>query len=125
MSIGVPPLNSALSVEDNMARFDQPWANWFSALFLCIFGWRKSYTTTLSKTWGLIAAHAEDSQTVTVTGAQAGDLVLVQPATKTAGIVDNLGVVTAANTVTVYAQNTTGAGVTPGAKTYRLVVLQQ
>lgn len=127
MSIGVPPLSSQvpLNAGGDAAFFDQPWANWFSALFLCIFAWKKSYTVTLAKTWGLIAGGAEATQTVTVDGARTGDVVLVQPATKTTGIVDNLGVVTASNTVTVYAQNTTTGNITPGAKTYRIVVLQQ
>lgn len=126
MTIGVPPLSAPMHIdaEDNAAYFDQPMVNWLSALYLCIYAWKKSYTGTLSKTWGLIGAHAEDSQTVTIDGAQAGDVVLVQPSAKTTGIIET-GVVTSVDTVTVYAQNTTGAGITPGAKTYRVIVLQQ
>lgn len=104
--------------------FAKPWGNWFTQVFLSIFGWQKSYTGTLSKTWGLIAAGAEASQTTTVTGARASDSVHVQPATKTAGIAE-VGVVTANDTVTIYAMNTTSAGITPGAKTYRILVWQQ
>lgn len=124
MSIGVPPLSSPLPVNDEQAMFAKPWGNWFTQVFLSIFGWQKSYTGTLSKTWGLIGAGAEASQTATVTGARSGDSVHVQPVTKTAGIAE-VGVVTANDTVTVYAMNTTAAGLTPGAKTYRILVWQQ
>jgi hypothetical protein len=41
-----------------------------------IFGWRKSYTGTKSLDFGLIAAGAEASLTVTVTGARANDAVV-------------------------------------------------
>lgn len=125
MSIGLPPLSSMLPVVGDEAQWPSPWANWISALFACIAGWKKSYTGRLSKTWGLIAAASEDTATLTVAGARSGDVVLVQPTAKTAGIVDNIGVVTANNTVTVYAQNTTAAGITPGAKVYRVLVFQQ
>lgn len=101
------------------------WASFFTEVFMCIFGWKRSYTGTLSKTWALIGAASEASQTVTITGARTGDVVIVQPATKTTGIVDTIGVVTADDTVTVFAQNTTAGGITPGAKTYRVICLQQ
>jgi len=124
MTIGVPPLSSALPVAAERAAFTQPWANWLNAVFLSLFGWRKSYTGTLSKTWGLIGAGAEASQTVSILGAQTGDSVHVQPATKTTGIIE-VGVVTAVDTVTVYAMNTSAGGITPGAKLYRIVLWQQ
>jgi len=117
MSINNPPLRSEWG--------QRPWAAWFTQVLSALLGWKKSYTASLSKTWGAIANHAEDSQTVTVTGARSGDVVVVSPATKTTGIVDNIGVVTASDTVTVYAQNTTGGSITPGAKTYRVIVFQQ
>ena len=122
MPINNPPIRD-LAGDD--AEWTSAWAIWFVQVFSAIFGWRKTYTATLSKTWGAISNHSEDSQTVTVTGARSGDAVLVTPATKTTGIVDNIGVVTASNVVTVYAQNTTGGSVTPGAKTYRVIVFQQ
>lgn len=125
MSIGVPPLNSAFAVKDNLAIWSAPWGNWMSALFSCIFGWRKSYTGTLAKTWGAISGAAEASATTSITGVRTGDAVIVQPSAKTTGIIDNIGVVTADDIVTIFAQNTTAAGITPGVKTYRILVFQQ
>ena len=125
MSIGTPPLKSSLPAGKEVAVWTQPWAAWFTALSQSVFGWGKTYTATLSKTWASIAAHDEASQTVTITGVRSGDLVIVTPATKTTGIVDNIGVVTASDTVTVYAQNTTGSPIVPGAKTYRIICFQQ
>ena len=123
--IGTPPLKSSLPAETGLAVWTQPWASWLTALSQAIFGWSKTYTGTLSKTWASIAAHDEASQTVTITGVRSGDLVIVSPATKTTGIVDNIGIVTASDTVTVYAQNTTGGAIVPGAKTYRIICFQQ
>lgn len=125
MSISTPPIKSNLPAGKELAVWTQPWASWFTSLWQSVFGWKKTYTGTLSKTWASIAAYSEASQTVTITGARSGDAVVVTPATKTTGIVDNQAVVTASDTVTVYAQNTTSGAVVPGAKTYRLVVFQQ
>ena len=125
MSIGIPPIKSNLHAGKELAVWPQPWASWFTSLWQAIFGWNKTYTGTLSKTWAYIAAHDEATQTVTITGARSGDLVIISPATKTTGVVDNIGVVTASDTVTVYAQNTTGGAVVPGAKTYRIICFQQ
>lgn len=113
-----------LKVVDEEATWTRNWATWFTEVWRALMGWKTSYYGTLSKTWGSISAHSEDSQTVTITGVRSGDNAIVTPATKTTGIVE-VGVVTATDTVTVYAQNTTGGSITPGAKTYKVIVLQQ
>jgi hypothetical protein len=120
MPIGNPPLRDPPGT-----KWSQVWATWFTQATSAIFGWRKSYTGTKSLDFGLIAAGAEASLTVTVTGARANDAVVVTPSAKTAGIIDNVGIVTASDTVTVYAHNVTAAGINPAAKDYRIVVLQQ
>lgn len=125
MTIGVPPVKSNLVVSNDVTAWSQPWTSWFSQVFQSLFGWTRTFTGTLSKTWGSIPAHDEATQTVTVVGVRSGDVVTVSPATKTVGVVDNIGVVTAVDTVTVYAQNTTGGAIVPGAKTYRIIVFQQ
>lgn len=125
MSINALPDKSPVVVSKDVLLGSTAWLEFFRSIFYALFGWKRTFTTTLAKTWGLIASDAEASQTVTVMGARTGDAVLVTPGARTAGIVDNIGIVTANDTVTVYAQNPTGGGITPGAKTYRIIVFQQ
>lgn len=115
-------------VYDAMGRqlvAEPSWREFFRGIFYALFGWKRSFTAVASLDFGLIAAGAEGSLTITVTGARVGDAVLVTPASKTAGIIDNVGIATANDTVTVYAHNITAAGIDPAAKNYRVVCLQQ
>jgi hypothetical protein len=68
-----------------------------------------------------IATTARGSATIAVTGAAVGDDVTVHPTTHTAGLVYS-GKVTAADEVTVYAQNITGSGIDEASQTYRVIV---
>jgi hypothetical protein len=124
----VPERADVLTYEErrtDQQRFLPPWLEFFRSIFYALFGWKRSFTWSANLNFGLIAAASEASLTVTVTGARSGDAVIVTPASKTAGIVDNFGIVTASDTVTVYAHNITGAGIDPPAKDYRVIVLQQ
>jgi hypothetical protein len=70
-----------------------------------------------------IAAAAQASLTITVTGAAVGDeVILALPAAPAAGIVFN-AFVSAADTVTVRASNITAAPVDPAAATYGVIVI--
>jgi hypothetical protein len=70
-----------------------------------------------------IAAAAQASLTITVTGAAVGDeVIMALPAAPAAGIVFN-AFVSAADTVTVRASNITAAPVDPAAATYGVIVI--
>lgn len=118
------PRLDTLPVVGQVATWTRAWATWFTEVWQALMGWRASYYGTLTKDWGTINAHTESSETLTVSGALAGDNVIVTPAAKTTGIVET-AVVTATDTVTVYAQNATAANVVVGSKTYKVIVFQQ
>ncbi len=70
-----------------------------------------------------IAAAAQASLTITVTGAAVGDeVILGLPAAPAAGIVFN-AFVSAANTVTIRASNISASPVNPTAATYGVIVI--
>jgi hypothetical protein len=102
-----------------------PWLEFFRGVFFALFGFKRTFTATANLDFGLIAGGGEASLTITVTGARAGDAVIVTPASKTAGIIDHFGIVTTIDTVTVYATNITGGGINPPAKDFRCIVFQQ
>ncbi len=119
------PARDPLTTEDGKpVKWPETWLGWFSAVLRALV-WNISLTATKTHDFGNIAAHSEDSTTVTVTGARTDNppTVLVTPLANTAGIIYK-GVVTADNTVTIYALNATGAGVNPLSTTFRVVVLQ-
>lgn len=88
-------------------------------------GWNKALSATKTHDFGSINAHTEASTTITVTGARTTDTptVLITPSANTAGITYK-GVVTADDTVTLYALNTTAASIDPASTTFRALVLQ-
>jgi hypothetical protein len=65
-----------------------------------------------------IAAGETGSATFTVTGAAAGDIVVVNPPALTTGLAFAGAKVTAANTVTVYAVNASAGAIDEGAATF-------
>jgi hypothetical protein len=115
-------------VYDAMGRqlvAEPAWREWFLGVFKALFGFKRSFTGSANLDFGLIGAGSEASLTITVAGARTGDAVIVTPASKTSGVIDNVGIVTANDTVTVYAHNITGAGIDPAEKAYRVICLQQ
>lgn len=68
-----------------------------------------------------IAAGETGSGTITVSGAAAGDIVVVNPPSLTTGLVFGGAAVTAANTVTVYATNATASPINEAEKTFTYV----
>lgn len=124
------PLRDELPVSDEMvsgvrtAAWTQTWANFFNAIARALV-WNLSLTATKTHDFGNINAHTEASTTVTVFGARTLDTptVTVTPSANTAGM-HYKGVVTADNTVTIYALNTTGVAIDPASTTFRVVVLQ-
>ena len=107
-----------------MAIWTQPWAAWFTSLWQSVFGWKKTYTGTLTHDFGSIATLSQATQTVTITGARSGDAVIVRPTTAVNGIILD-GTVTADDTVTVRALNYSSGAVDPASQVYRILVFQQ
>jgi len=84
----------------------------------------KVLTATATLDFGSIAAQSSADLTITVTGAAAGEAVMMGlPATASAGVVFN-AIVTSANTVTIRATNTTASAIDPASATYRATVIQ-
>ena len=107
-----PPLTENLPVETDQrssqvfARLTQGWTNWITQVFLCL-PWRNGFNVTATLNIGSAAAGAQASITTS----------------DVTGIVFT-GVVTADNTVTVYAKNFTVGAIDPSSQVYRIIVLQ-
>jgi len=82
---------------------------------------KKIASATASVDLPNILAATTGSATFTLTGAAAGDVVVVNPPVLTAGIVFAGAAVTAADTVTVYAANVTAAAINNAAATFTYV----
>jgi len=78
-----------------------------------------------SATWdpASIAAGAQATTTITVSGAASGDLVIVSFRQTIANGLIVKAFVTAADTVTVYLDNTTAGAIDPGSGTVRVAVI--
>lgn len=124
MPIGIPPIPNDLPVHGSMAVWTKTWANWFTQISLAILGWRRTYYGTLTHDFGSISAQSQATQTVTVSGVRAGDMVIVRPTTAVNGIIVD-GTVTASNVVTVRAANYSAAPIDPASQVYNVVVVQQ
>lgn len=106
------------------AVWPETWKNYFNAIARAII-WNKSLAGIGTFDFGNIGAHSELSTTVNVLGARTelAPIVTVTPDINTAGVVYK-GVVTADDTVTIYALNTTAAGIDPAVTIFRVLVLQ-
>ena len=125
MPINAVPERSNVVQGEKVLLPEMSWLEWFRSVFYALFGWKRSYSGSASLNFGNIAAGGEEGLTMTVRGARAGDAVIVTPASKVTGIIDNVGVVTANDTVTVYAHNITAGAINPAERTFRAVCLQQ
>jgi hypothetical protein len=83
----------------------------------------KVLSGSASLDFGSIGAAAQADLTITVTGAAAGDeVIMALPAAPAAGLIFN-AFVSAANTVTIRASNITAAPVDPAAASYGVIVI--
>ena len=117
----LPPLSEAL-FDGATPPLSRGWSNWFTGVFLGLM-WKKSFNATTTLDFGSIATQSQATLTTTVTGARSGDAVQVTPANDVSGIIF-IGVVTADNTVSVYAKNFSTGSVNPPSQVYRIIVLQ-
>lgn len=76
-------------------------------------------TGTAAVNFDSIDAAKTGSKTFTLTGAATGDVVVINPPALTTGLVFAGAAVTGANTVTVYAVNTTGSAIDEASATFR------
>jgi hypothetical protein len=99
------------------------WSNFFTQLVQAI-GWVKGWSFRFVLDFGSIPANSQSSGlTVTINGARQGDCVHVTPYGETVGITYK-ALVTADNTVTIYAINFTAGAINPPSMQYRVVVIQ-
>lgn len=80
---------------------------------------KKIASSTAAVDFPSISAAATGSATFTLTGAAAGDMVLLNPPALTSGLVFAGATVTAADTVTVYAVNATASPINEASATFR------
>lgn len=116
-------INEAPTREPAGERWAPAWVLWFKQIFIAMTGWSKSMTASVTHDFGAIAAASQASTTLTVTGARSGDAVLVTPSEDTSGVVFS-GVVTANDTVTIYAKNYTAGAINPASTTFRIIAFQ-
>jgi hypothetical protein len=117
--INIPPISE--KIKEN---WSQSWAEWFGSVFSCLSGWKRTWNKTATIDFASINATSESAaSTVTIVGVRAGDVAIVSPLVKTAGIIYD-AVVTANDTVSVYAENITGGAINPASTTFRIIVFQ-
>lgn len=122
--IGEPPLNSALPTSTAGAVWPKPWGNWFTQVFLALFGWKRTFYGTVNNDFGLIAAQGQATTTATVTGARVGDIVIARAPVAVNGLAVD-ATVTADDTVTLRVFNYSAGGINPASQTYSILVVQQ
>jgi hypothetical protein len=99
------------------------WSNFFTQLFAAV-GWVQSWSYKFTLDFGSVPANSQSTGlTVTIQGARQGDSVTVTPYSDTVGITYK-GVVSANDTVSIYAINFTAGAVSPASMLYRVVVIQ-
>lgn len=110
--------------KNKTAAWTRNWATFFTEIWRALMGWKVSYFATLTHDFGSINAQSQATQTVTVTGARSGGVVIVRPTTAVNGIILD-GTVTAADTVTVRAVNYSSGAIDPASQVYNVIVFQQ
>lgn len=83
----------------------------------------QTYSVTMDVT--NVGANTTSEQTVTVTGLETTDIVYVNKPSHSSGLGVVNARVSAANTLAITFQNTTGAGIDPGSETYLVVAIRR
>lgn len=118
-----PPTSNDFTIEGDRIKLSGGANNWLQQVWLCLSGLKRSINATKVFDFGSISAQSQSSTTAAVTKAAQGDAVIVTPLVDTSGIIYS-GVVTAADTVTIYAKNFTSGAINPASTTFRIVVIQ-
>ena len=102
------------------------WSSWFTLIDRALSGVKRSFSFTETIDFGSIAAQSQLASVVASsaasTGARVGDAVTVTPTSDVSGLIFT-GVVTANDTVTVYAKNFTIAAIDPASQVFRISIL--
>lgn len=99
------------------------WVAWFQNVFACL-RWKQSFNYTFVVDFPNVLANVQSSAvTKTIPGVRSGDAVIVTPLADTAGILYK-GVVTADDTVSLFACNFTAGAINPASTTLRVIALQ-
>lgn len=118
------PISSGPTDGTQQQKVVPEWANWLFGVFHALAGWNTSLTASAVLDFGSINPQTQAGLPVTVKGARQGDAVLVTPYSDT-GFIIYSGVVTAPDTVTIYAKSITSAGpVNPISMAFRIIVFQ-
>lgn len=121
-----PPLNEPPVMGGGV--FSLGWSNWFSLAYR-LLTWKRSFVVQATVDFASIAAQSQLSAVVTpapasgLVGVRLGDAVQVTPTTDVNGVIFT-GVVTANNTLTLYAKNFTAGAINPASQVFQIVVLQ-
>lgn len=121
-----PPLTEPPITDTGI--FSQGWAGWFSLAYR-LLAWKRSFVVTTTIDFGSVAAQSQLAAIVTpsptqgLVGVRVGDAVQVTPTTDVSGIVF-IGVVTANDTVTIYAKNYTAGAIDPASQVFRIIAFQ-
>lgn len=99
-----PRFQENLTISGLVAIFTTGWKSWFQEVYNCLGGWSASFAGSGTIDFGNIPFGSELSGTVTVSGVAVGDKVNVYPMANVEGLVF-IPIVTAADTITVYAKN--------------------
>lgn len=113
-----PPLQEAVG-----ESWTQGWTAFMTQLFQAV-GWLQSWSYKFTIDFASVPANSESAgQAVTISGVRQGDSVHVTPFSNTVGMTYK-ALVTADDTVTIYAINYTTGAVNPASMLYRVVVIQ-
>lgn len=91
---------------------------WLTNLYL-VFPKTQTFSATINPT--LVSANSESTQTFTVAGLTTKDIITVNKPSRTAGLDIVQAWVSAADTVSITFQNTTGSGIDSGSETYLIM----
>jgi hypothetical protein len=123
MTVNAVPEKDPIAL-DKIFLTAKAWLEFFRSVYYALFGWRRSFTGTVTFDFGSINAQTQATTTLTVTGCRAGDAVIVRPSTAVNGIILD-GTVTSNDTVTIRAVNYSSGAIDPASQAYRVIVLQQ
>ncbi|MGZ5799237.1 MAG: hypothetical protein ACXWJZ_01230 [Burkholderiaceae bacterium] len=103
--------------------WSQGWIAWFQNAFECL-RWKKSFNYIFIIDFPNVLANTQSAAVAkTINGVRTGDAVSVTPLADTAGLIYK-GIVTADDTVSLYACNFTASNINPASTTFRIIVLQ-
>ena len=103
-------------------RINGDWNFWFQDLRIAF---PKTQTYAIAHNPASIAAGAEATQTLTVSGVTTNDIIVVNKPTKTAGLVLTDAFASAANTVKFTLRNDTGGAIDAGEETYLVLATRR